>query len=219
MKVERYLERLMTKLETREGGCLVELFPPKLERGVPLYRSVYLKLRGEVPKNVDLRPTCGNSKCVNPDHRKQVARIKHTDGTKACCRCRIRFKKAERSGSYCAACDRKRDARQAKYYRAQRANEKSETIAALGGECVCCGEREHSFLTIDHVRDDGGEERRQMAVEGWQRSGWRLARRSGYDRARYQLLCMNCNLGKQICGTCPHQRGVGLLSHSGSEDG
>lgn len=77
-----------------------------------------------------------------------------------------------------------------------------------GGErCACCGETEPLFLTLDHIADDGADHRRAIsgknggasyrAIAGWmKRHGWPVI---------FQVLCMNCNMGKaRNGGVCPH---------------
>jgi hypothetical protein len=44
-----------------------------------------------------------------------------------------------------------------KFYGALRA----ELIAAYGGRCACCGESESIFLDLDHVNNDGKEDRQR----------------------------------------------------------
>lgn len=74
-----------------------------------------------------------------------------------------------------------------------------------GQQCVCCGERELSFLTIDHVNNDGKS-------DVWE-SGIRITGIKLYARIvknnfpiKYQVMCMNCNFGKRMnAGVCPHK--------------
>jgi hypothetical protein len=88
---------------------------------------------------------------------------------------------------------------------------KREVMDAYGGACVCCGETELVFLTIDHVNDDGAEHRREIAAEkgtNWAQAGrntYRWLRDNGFPEG-FQVLCANCNCGKQWNGgVCPHQ--------------
>ena len=79
-----------------------------------------------------------------------------------------------------------------------------EVLNAYGNQCACCGEAERCFLTIDHVNRDGAAERRIK----WQTGNklYRELRRQGFPQDRYQLLCYNCNLGRERnAGVCPHQ--------------
>ena len=83
---------------------------------------------------------------------------------------------------------------------------RDEVYAAYGGfVCACCGETERLFLTIDHVENDGAK-MRQEGTHG--RSGtafYQWLRRQGFP-AGFQVLCLNCNIGKhRNGGVCPHQ--------------
>lgn len=81
---------------------------------------------------------------------------------------------------------------------------KLETITEYGGKCICCGETLPIFLTIDHVNEDGAEERRRLNNPGGHRF-YRLLKKQGYPKDKYQILCFNCNHAKHVLGTCPHQ--------------
>ena len=83
------------------------------------------------------------------------------------------------------------------------------TMAAYGGCCTCCGEREPSFLSIDHVNNDGAAHRRllngrvsQKGVSPQLMFVW--AKRKGYPET-LQILCHNCNMAKAFYGVCPHE--------------
>ena len=65
-----------------------------------------------------------------------------------------------------------------------------------GDKCVCCGEKEKSFLTLEHIiprmgKNETGYKSRKKAIEE-------------YRPDLYQVLCYNCNCGK-IDGVCPHK--------------
>jgi hypothetical protein len=78
-------------------------------------------------------------------------------------------------------------------------------FAAYGGCCACCGEDDVRFLSLDHVENDGNEHRKTYNC---QQIYW-LAKKEGYPKDKYQLLCHNCNMGKSINkGVCPHKCGV-----------
>jgi len=83
----------------------------------------------------------------------------------------------------------------------------AEVFEHYGDRCSCCGETEMNFLTIDHVNGDGAEHRR--AVAGTKKWGGRnlymWLRKHGYPDG-FQLLCWNCNCGRQRTGgICPHK--------------
>lgn len=84
---------------------------------------------------------------------------------------------------------------------------KDKVFAAYGGYiCKCCGEKEISFLSIDHINNDGyklfkeGVHPKGTAFYGW------LVKNS--FPSGFQVLCMNCQFGKKNNkGICPHQSG------------
>lgn len=76
---------------------------------------------------------------------------------------------------------------------------REKAIVALGGICVCCGENDALFLTIDHVNNDGAEHRR-LVNRGYYRH---IA--LGQLDYEMQILCSNCNSAKQWYGECPHK--------------
>jgi hypothetical protein len=70
-----------------------------------------------------------------------------------------------------------------------------------GIKCACCGESNRAFLTLDHVNNDGKEDRAKAS--GWATIYRRAIREQ--DKSKYQILCYNCNLGKsRNGGVCPH---------------
>lgn len=80
-----------------------------------------------------------------------------------------------------------------------------------GRICKCCGETEKAFLTLDHINGDGSEQRRDAS--GINRGGgtnWRFymvrkAQKTGEWPEDLQILCYNCNCGRQRNGgICPH---------------
>lgn len=78
-----------------------------------------------------------------------------------------------------------------------------EMIMAYGGKCVCCGESEPQFLSIDHINGGGKQERDALfgvfgLVAHLKRQGW--------PKGSHQLLCHNCNSAKGFYGECPHAR-------------
>ncbi len=82
-----------------------------------------------------------------------------------------------------------------------------EAIMAYGGyKCECCGETEPRFMTLDHVFDNGAEHRRSVGTQKSRRVAiWRWLKINGYPEG-YQVLCMNCNAGREWNGgVCPHK--------------
>ena len=88
-----------------------------------------------------------------------------------------------------------------------------EMIAALGGKCACCGETHPQFLTLEHVKGGthyygrrGGKDSNRVLSNTYKEI--RAARRDGWDRTKWELLCMNCNHAKGHYGQCPHRTEV-----------
>ena len=80
-----------------------------------------------------------------------------------------------------------------------------ETFNAYGGcRCACCGETEMIFLSLDHINGGGNADRKQMGANGGHKF-YRVLRDRGFP-AGFQVLCMNCNIGKhRNGGVCPHK--------------
>lgn len=81
-----------------------------------------------------------------------------------------------------------------------------EVFARYGGMvCACCGETEPKFLSIDHINNDGAEMRRKGVHGNGGVAFYQWLRKSGFPDG-FQVLCMNCNVGKhRNGGVCPHQ--------------
>lgn len=81
---------------------------------------------------------------------------------------------------------------------------RSEVIHFLGGVCTCCGASKESFLTVDHIHNDGGS-RTDLP-----RGGTDLYKKildGATTVSDFQLLCWNCNFSKHLGGgLCVHQR-------------
>ena len=67
-------------------------------------------------------------------------------------------------------------------------------------KCACCGETEMSFLVLDHINNNGADERKKIGngnVFSW-------IIRNGFPSG-YQVLCANCNTSKlKNGGICIH---------------
>lgn len=66
-----------------------------------------------------------------------------------------------------------------------------------GGRCAVCGVTELAVLTIDHVNDDGAQERRDGGSSG---ANFYKVLLSSERRDDLQVLCMNCNTRKRTYG-------------------
>lgn len=82
-----------------------------------------------------------------------------------------------------------------------------------GSACVCCGESQKRFLTLDHVNNDGAEHRKRItgrSVYPFYRGGTVKVKLEAVKAERrrddLQILCFNCNCGRQHNGgICPHE--------------
>jgi hypothetical protein len=80
-----------------------------------------------------------------------------------------------------------------------------ETFRHYGGnhpKCVCCGEDNIEFLTIDHINGNGAEHRRSVG-SGANFYFW--LKKNNYPEG-FQVLCYNCNCALGHYGYCPHTR-------------
>jgi hypothetical protein len=69
--------------------------------------------------------------------------------------------------------------------------------------CVCCGEKELSFLSLDHIRDNGAQDRRNNSKRVGNGLYLRLIQEN--FPSGFQVLCYNCQWGKRIGeGFCLH---------------
>lgn len=119
-----------------------------------------------------------------------------------CARCGTQFVDTVGSRQYCSAeC---RDATLDEQRREARQGVRKEALQAYGGEtpkCACCGEETLHFLALDHINGGGRKHRQETGGGGF----YSWLRRHNYP-AGFQVLCHNCNLGRQFNGgTCPHK--------------
>jgi hypothetical protein len=144
------------------------------------------------------------AKCGEPKERADF--YVRTNGflQSACKACLIAKNKARRNGP-----DRETVlAAESRSAKAVRARTRDKVFMAYGGyRCVCCGETEPLFLTLDHINNDGGEFRKRelgkRTMAGYHTYRWLL--RNGCPPV-VQVLCMNCQHGKLMNnGICPHQ--------------
>ena len=77
-----------------------------------------------------------------------------------------------------------------------------------GGEikCVCCGERNIDFLTLDHINNDGAAHRRSLGLgRGGGTHFYTHLRVTGYTYRDLVVACFNCNMARaHLGGRCPH---------------
>ena len=123
----------------------------------------------------------------------------------------LRTKKEKDAIHYRKTADRRRAAANAYYLenrisvierlKAKDRAAKQAVVDAYGGECVCCGESQIEFLTIDHINGDGHLHRRKV---GKGRRIYNDLIRLGFPKDNYRLLCFNCNIARGFYGYCPH---------------
>lgn len=98
---------------------------------------------------------------------------------------------------YQAAYRAKNRERLRQYHRDRKFNLKLTVLDRYGKVCVQCGFDDHRALQIDHVNDNGAEERKSLGGQNF--SGWRFYEwliKNGLPDG-YQTLCANCNNIKQ----------------------
>jgi hypothetical protein len=99
--------------------------------------------------------------------------------------------------------DTETKARNATTQRARYLALRAEVIAAYGGKCACCTEAITQFLELDHIATDGAGHRREIGRGS--DATYRWAKREGFPKNRFQLMCANCNQGRaRNGGVCPH---------------
>lgn len=77
-----------------------------------------------------------------------------------------------------------------------------EILDNYGYKCACCGETEPMFLTVDHRFGTGNKHRRE--VRRTSNEWYKAVIEEGFPDC-YQILCFNCNLGRERNkGVCPH---------------
>lgn len=72
-----------------------------------------------------------------------------------------------------------------------------------GWRCQCCGETIPEFLSLDHKFGGGNKDReeKRMGSNDW----YTAVVKDGFPE-EFQILCLNCNLGRQRNGgVCPHE--------------
>lgn len=96
-----------------------------------------------------------------------------------------------------------------------RKQNREKILDHYGRICVCCGETEALFLTIDHVNNDGYEHRKNLnggKQKGGNKELMRWIIRENYPDT-IQILCWNCNCGRSLnSGVCPHKSGDTVIS-------
>lgn len=76
-----------------------------------------------------------------------------------------------------------------------RQNLRAEMILAYGRNCKHCGESDPLVLVLDHINDDGQEDRKANNHNGGYQFYRQLKAKGWPDHV--QLLCHNCNFRKE----------------------
>ena len=76
-----------------------------------------------------------------------------------------------------------------------RAKVRLDMIVEYGGECKNCEISDIDVLEIDHINNNGAEDRRNN-LYGY--NLYRHLKKIGYPKDKYQLLCKNCNWKKHL---------------------
>jgi hypothetical protein len=99
-------------------------------------------------------------------------------------------------------------------YRAEKSGDglrdKQALMEAYGGRCVCCGETELAFLTLDHVGGVVPDDHCRITADGRRhRIGsanlYHKIKAEGFPQDKYRCLCFNCNAARSWGRTCPHE--------------
>lgn len=158
---------------------------------------------------------CGETKPLSDFHKERSRKSGYRPDCKACVAARWKRQRVayrETAKKWRAAHPDALAAYQAKFKGAYRSasarcmakalvKAKAAVYAAYGEKCNCCGETRQVFLTIDHINNDGAEERR---LRGSGLPFYSNIIKLGFPKDRYQILCMNCNWAKRY-GLCPHE--------------
>jgi hypothetical protein len=86
--------------------------------------------------------------------------------------------------------------RQSLYYLDYRERVRLEMVAAYGGKCGQCGERDPIVLVLDHIADDAKIDREENRHKGGYKM-YLFLKRNGWPKGRHRLLCQNCNFRKE----------------------
>lgn len=71
--------------------------------------------------------------------------------------------------------------------------------------CYCCGETQIHFLGLDHMNNDGMQERK---TTGGGHAAYRWLKTNRYPIKNYKIACQNCNSARYYYGECPHKQMV-----------
>ena len=102
----------------------------------------------------------------------------------------------------CEACAKRRAADAKRWPRRWGKDTYMAVLRHYGAVCVCCGESDERFLTLDHKNNDGAEQRR---THGKGYTYYKRLITLGFPDD-HRVMCYNCNMGRaRNGGVCPHQ--------------
>ncbi len=135
---------------------------------------------------------------------------RENDSLKYCQRCRnYKLEHYQRNAEKIKAQRREQYKGRKEYHRqyaqTRRSLLREKVFAAYGGPvCSCCKEAESTFLTVDHINEDGPDHRKKHGLNSSTAFyNWLIA---NDFPGGFQVLCRNCNWGKHMNGgVCPHQ--------------
>jgi hypothetical protein len=78
---------------------------------------------------------------------------------------------------------------------------KIRVLTYYGSVCACCLEPTPYFLQIDHIHNNGSEERRRLKLHGW---NFYAYLETHHFPKGYRVLCANCNRAYGAWKFCPH---------------
>lgn len=85
---------------------------------------------------------------------------------------------------------------------------KELVMSVYGGECICCKERNISFLTLDHQNNNGAKHRKELNSNGGT-SFYRWLKKNNYPKdLGIVVMCWNCNCARHYDKDkiCPHKK-------------
>jgi len=165
-------------------------------------RSEVARLKNICVDCGDFPPVEGRARCAkclkdNSDLHKEKRRVNKENGT--CAKCSV--EKITNESSYlCAGCYHKQQEKRIAF--------KKEVFYVYGGpRCVCCGEDNIRFLSMDHINGGGNQHRKSLVKANDPSRGdlFKWLKNNNYPEG-FQVLCMNCNAAKGWWGSCPHEK-------------
>jgi hypothetical protein len=82
---------------------------------------------------------------------------------------------------------------------------KLKVLMGYGNKCACCEIAQYEFLSVDHVKERGADERRRLGEKATNSGSlYRKIIKENFPDC-YQILCYNCNMSLGFFGYCPHR--------------